>query len=238
MIVVVIFLILGSLFRIESVEISQTLDEENDLLTIMPRSNRDTFLLEQEARDELDDPTIFSLPHQKLGFSQVLENEGEPPKPSLPVYKVSARSISELERPRIPLVGIYKEPGVGDGNTLVKPELPMVELALGAKTYTRRIVWLEDGKEKLCPLDEKLVVEAAKGLVPVQNTRIMLKKLSESYICFLVEKCGVAELDDLVLEYTQQKLKLLYTGDLLFKDLPEEIVVDWRLVITSAKTPN
>ncbi|MCH2206157.1 MAG: hypothetical protein MK132_09850 [Lentisphaerales bacterium] len=233
----VLFLILGGLFRIESVETSQKINQTPTFLTVMPRSETNFYLLEQEARDELDDPTIMSLPHQKLGFSQVLVNEGEPPQPNLPVYKVSARSISGLERARVPLVGVYKEPDAHDGNTLLKPVLPSVELIAGGKTFTQRVVWLEDGKEKLCPVDLKLVKDAAKGVVPTKNTKILFKKLSKSYVYFLVGKCGVAELDNLVLEYVQTKKKLLYTGDLLYKDLPGKIEVDWRLVVRSSKSP-
>lgn len=235
--VVVLLFIFGSLFRIESVEANHNVSQDEALFTVMPHSETNSYLLEQEARYELDDPTIMSLPHQKLGFSQVLVNEGEPPQPNLPTYKVSARSISGLERPRTPLVGIYKEPDATDGNSFVKPSLPPIELMAGAKTFTQRIVWLEDGKEKLCPLELKLVQEVAKDKVPVKNTRILLQKLSKSYVCFLVGKCGVAELDTLVLEYIQNKKKLLYIGDLIFKDLPREIEVDWRLVLTSTKSP-
>ena len=235
--VVVLLFIFGSLFRIESVEANHNVSQDEALFTVMPHSETNSYLLEQEARDELDDPTIMSLPHQKLGFSQVLVNEGEPPQPNLPTYKVSARSISGLERPRTPLVGIYKEPDATDGNSFVKPSLPPVELMAKAKTFTQRIVWLEDGKEKLCPLRIEACSGSSKGKVPVKNTRILLQKLSKSYVCFLVGKCGVAELDTLVLEYIQNKKEAVVYRGFDIQGFTKEIEVDWRLVLTSTKSP-
>ena len=235
-IVLVLLLILGSLFRIETFESESAFETPVNFISLLPQNTQSKFLMERVARDEFDDPTIMSLPNQKVGFSIVLKNEGEPPQPALPEYNIILPTIPDIEQERVPLVGVYEEPDSKGISSMIKPDLPTIELEHGNKTYTKRIVWLEDGKEKLCPIDLQNAMKSANGRVPGNKTRIKFKKLSESYIYFLVEKCGVAELDDLVVEYIQNKLKELYVGNLAYKDMPDEITVDWRLVITSVKS--
>lgn len=234
--VLILFLVLGSLFRIETFDSEGSNQAPSDLISLLPDNTQNTYLMESISRDDFDDPTIMSLPNQRIGFSAFLKNEGEPPQPDLPHYEIAPPNIPEIDQERVPLVGIYEEPDSKAANALIKPKLPKIELEKGSKTYSRRIVWLEDGKEKLCPIEVQKAVESANGNIPTNKTKIKLRKLSESYIYFLVEKCGVADLDALVIEYIQNRLKELYVGNLAYEDMPQEITVDWRLMITSVKS--
>ncbi|MCM8535219.1 MAG: hypothetical protein NE334_04730 [Lentisphaeraceae bacterium] len=229
------FLMVG-LFRIETSNDADAVDEDDHSFVIMPRSDTNRFLLEQEARDALDDPTILSLPNKQFGFSKFAEIGDEPAKPALPDYEVQTKEVTLTESDRVPLVGVYPDPSVDGDTAISRPQLAPIELNSGMTTFSRRIVWLEDGKEILSPITEA-DLSSIKDLQKLTNTtQVRVVKLKESHVVFLITSCGVAKLDELVLKYTQGKLKKFFTGEAQEKEIPQDILVDWRLIaITLSK---
>lgn len=229
------FLMVG-LFRIETSSDINSADEDDHSFVIMPRSDDNKYLLEQEARDALDDPTILSLPNSKFGFSKFAEIGDEPEKPALPDYEVKLQEVVLTATERVPLVGVYPDPGIDGDVAIVRPQLAPVELNSGMTTFSKRIVWLEDGKEILSPISEADLSDVKDLQKLSKTTQVRVVKLKESHVVFLISSCGVAKLDELVLKYTQGKLKKFFTGEAQEKEIPQDILVDWRLVaITLSK---
>jgi hypothetical protein len=176
----------------------------------------------------------MNLPNLRYGFSQIRIAEGEPPRPQLPVYFTQFQEIPQLTDKRTPLVGVFNEPKLGEDDFLVKPELSPLELEPGMEAFSKRVVWLEDNLEKLCPLDLKEIEKFLKSGVPTSFTKVVIAELEESQVAFLANKCGVPALDSLVLGYVKNKLKDLFIGKIDAVSIPQEIFVDWRLFMTDA----
>lgn len=188
-------------------------------------------IVEMSARDELDDPTLMSFPNKKYGFSIVRKENDEPPKPDIEEYNLPLMSINAPLVARTPLVGIFPEPGKNDPGNLRAPAISEIEIPKNNKELESRIVWIEDGVEKTAPFKNEDAVKTAAGKVPEFRTEIRIEKLSSSPVLFLVQKCGVSELDSIVMKELRSRMMKVFVGDLDKSKLPESVIVDWRLVL-------
>jgi len=249
-ILVVFCLLFLILFRIDSSKISNNIKgTELNLFQMVPDSRtRNTAVKEQArkdgldlreiaARDSFDDPTLMAFPNKKYGFSTVREENNEPPSPEIGGYNLPVIKVDDPQSERVPLVGIYPDPDGSDPGNFKAPEVDRVNIPELNKAYSARIVWLENGVEKGSPLKIEDVKKAAAGKIPESVTEIKIEKLSSSPVQFLVKKSGVPALDQLVMHYLRDLFTKVFTGDLQAKELPDTILVDWRLILRDDKSP-
>ena len=217
------------LFRVEENTESVSVDEQKDmLLFIMPR-HQDRAISEDEAHDEFDDPTLMSFANTLHGFSRVRNGEGEPPRPGLPSYEIAPVEIELVQVKRQELVEIYEDPGEKALEDLQIPVVHSIEVQSFKSRYSRRIVWLEDGIEKAYPLNVEDVAVIIKKAPPGRSV-VHIKRMSTSHVFFLREKCGIAQLDALVLKFLRSKSQNFFLAGPGEEDiLPGAVIVDWRM---------
>lgn len=192
-------------------------------------------LIDQQARNFYDDPTLMSFPNMKYGFSSIRTENDEPPPPAVSGYNLPLSDIKTPEKERVPLVGIYPDPAVNDPGNYAPPEIGKIEVEKINREYRLRIIWLENGREIECPVKADIALKAAGDKIPVAPTKIKIEKLSSGPVQFLVNKCGVPALDKLVMDHFTQMFAKVFTGQLKATSLPDTILVDWRLVIRPDK---
>ena len=232
-IVLAFVLLLLFLFRIEKpagpVEPAQ---KSKQLFRMAPQGEGATdYQNEEAARDELDDPTLMSFPNLEHGFSRIRKNDGEPPVPSLPVYSFKVIEIDEVQQERTPLVASFPDPVAHAGNTLPKPEMEQIKPVKAKGRFSRRIVWLEDGKEKLSPFKIDDILKITENKIPGDRTEISILKVTKGHAFFLLNKCGMNKLDKMVLNNFKNKSINQFTNDKNTEVLPKSVIVDWRLLL-------
>ncbi|MCM8541367.1 MAG: hypothetical protein NE328_13935 [Lentisphaeraceae bacterium] len=238
------------LFRVEDTPKGNTdEDSTHKLFQMIPDSaTKNSNVLDQVAKDklnihemsarvELDDPTIMSSPNRKYGFSTVRNVNDEPPKPAIEEYSLPVMNINAPLIARVPLVGIFPEPSVDDPGNFTAPTLSDIEIVKTEKEIQNRVVWIEDSLEKNSPVKIEDVQKAAAGKIPELRTEIKVEKLSSSPVLFLVQKCGIPELDSLVMNNLRSRMLKVFVGELDISRLPDSIIVDWRLVLRDNKSP-
>ena len=229
-IVLAVILFFMFVFRIdESIAVVET--SEKNLFHLSPRGpGVSSYQQEQAARDELDDPTLMSFPNLVHGFSQIRKGKGEPPIPNLPVYNFKDLELSETKPVRTPLVKEFLDPVSQAGNTLKQPELVEISTVKSKGRFSKRIIWLEDGSEKLSPFKMDELLKITKNKIPQGRTKISILKVSTGYIFMVLEKCGISQLDKMVLDYFKKKSVAQFTDASKKEILPEFVLVDWRLL--------
>ena len=228
-VVLTIYVLFFVLFRIEGKSSIDKSKEQNTSLFFITLDSLHPDFAEQQARDELDDPTLMSFPNSKYGFSSVRSGEGEPPPPVLPKYEIGPVAIDALEEKRDALVGIYEDPAKKAPGTIGQPAFAKIEIPVHKKTFSSRIVWLEDGIEKPFPLKTEDILAIDKKM-PQGRTVIDVIKMSASHVFFLKEKSGNDKFDAKILLYLRKKSQMLFLNDQAETTLlPEKIIVDWRL---------
>jgi hypothetical protein len=220
------------LFRIEKpIDKVETEKETGQLFHMAPRDeSMNAYQKEDAARDELDDPTIMSFPNLDHGFSAIRKEGGEPPVPGFPVYDFKLLKIDEVKQERIPLVSNFPDPVIHAGNTLPKPEMEQIIPVKVKGRFSKRIVWLEDGVEKLSPIKIDEVLKITENKIPEGRTEISILKVTKGHAFFLLRKCGIKELDKVVLNHFKNKSLIQFTDDKNTEILPKTVVVDWRLL--------
>jgi hypothetical protein len=226
---VVIFMFL---FRIEKPIDKVKKDKKStQLFHMAPRGEAmNTYQKEDAARDELDDPTIMSFPNLDHGFSTIRKEDGEPPSPSFPVYDFKILKIDEVKQARIPLVSTFPDPVIHAGNTLPKPEMERIKPVKVKGRFSKRIVWIEDGIEKLSPFKIDEVLKITQNKIPEGRTEVSILKVTKGHAFFLLRKCGIKQLDKMVLNHFKNKSLIQFTNDKNTEILPKIVVVDWRLL--------
>ena len=220
-------------FRVQTPDsVTDTEQNNSGLLYMMPRDsgNEHPYFKEQEARDKLDDPTIMSFPNLKHGFSSVRKNEGEPPPPELPVYNLKTPGQESLEISREPLVGEFKVPNSNPAHSLVKPDIEPISTIAAKGRFSKRIVWMEDGKEKLSPYKIDEILKITGDELPPERTELQIVKIEQSHAFFLKQKSGNEKLDKLVLDYFRKLSLSRFLNEKGAKELPGKVIVDWRLL--------
>ncbi len=220
-------------FRIEEPKIPEGKAKERAALFHMsPRgSGMSRQFQEQAARDELDDPTLMSFPNLKHGFSAALNNEGEPPQPKLPGYDVELIKAEMKKDDRKPLVGESPDPVAQSGNTLTKPEVAEIKVPKIKGRFSKRIIWIEDGREKESPFKAEEVLKLVNNKLPSGITELNIVNTTDGAVFFLVKKCGMPVLDQKVLDYYRKKSLSLFIEEDGAGPLPERVFVDWRLLL-------
>ena len=164
------FFFLGA-FSISEKKVAVKKKEEVSKIEIVPSDTSKLKEVEEEkARLEYDDPTIFSFPNLKHGFSSIRSGEWKPPVPDLPKFENSPILMKEKKEGPLPIK--LKPPeialAVADDWKLYKNTYTIEEFKEEKSPSPKEIVWMINGKEAAAPMERE---EALKKIKVNSNTR-------------------------------------------------------------------